>query len=162
MTIRTFKQAGIAFGNQPLNITAKIDNVVVYQGPVVTLNESFPDLPNLDYDVTNTLFSWTADVDFSGPQTIEITVDEGADLLVASISANYTPISYTVDGNVVVYTGSDKYSDFPWEIFGDTYINGVLQSSQVIDHSTLGGQWWWRLPPGSVFVENITIPAGAE
>jgi hypothetical protein len=158
MTTRTFKQMGVAFGNQPAEITAKVDNVTVYQGTVVTLNEPVPELPNFDYIVTNELFSWTADVDFSGPAVIEITVGQGAQLLVAQLQANYNATANST-GNIVS-SGPDGYSIFRWQQFGNTYINGMLQDSQSINHNELDGMWWWSLPPNSNFVENVTINPG--
>lgn len=154
MTTRTFKQNGIAFGPTPVNITAKIDNVVVYEGTVETLNESFPVLPNSAYTVTNTLFSWTSDVAFSGPAVLEITVD--GEVLLASTSANYTP--FTENGNVYS-TGANTFISFTPSQFGNTYINDTLQS---VTHGDLPGMWWWQLQPGDIFVENVTINPGLE
>lgn len=159
MTTRTFKQMGVAFGSQPLEITAKVDNVVVYQGTVVTLNEPAPTLPDLNYSVNTELFSWTADVGFSGPQVIEISVGEGAELLVTDLQANYSWVLSSTS-NTYVSSGPDNYIDFRWQQFGNTYINGVLQDPQTIDHEQLTGPWWWKLPPGSIFVENVTIESG--
>jgi len=163
MTTRTFKQFGIAYGEQPANITAKINNVVIYQGPVVTLNESFPELPNAAYTVTNELFSWNAEVAFSGNQVLEIAIDNNADLLVAFNQANYTPVEEVVGnvGNVtIVSSGPNGYIGFPSTQFGNTYINDVLQPP--VEHGNLTGQWWWRLPADGTFVENITIVPGLE
>lgn len=160
MTTRTFKQMGVAFGTEDLEITAKVDNVVVYQGTVVTLNESMPKLPNSSYSVTNELFSWTADVEFSGPQVIEITVGNSAALLVAELTANYTIIPGPT-ADTYVSSGPDNYVTFRWNQFGNTYINGALQSSQTINHAELTGPWWWKLPAGSEFVENITVNQGS-
>jgi hypothetical protein len=160
MTTRTFKQMGIAFGNQPAEITAKIGNVVVYQGPVVTLNEPIPTLPDSNYTVTNELFSWTSNVAFSGPQVIEITVSNGtANLLVAQLAANYTRLPGPI-ANTWVSSGPDNYVNTRWQQFGNTYIDGQLQDPQEIDHDVLSGMWWWILAPDSTFVENVTITAG--
>jgi len=154
MTTRTFKQNGIAFGPTPVNITAKIDNVVVYEGPVETLNESFPNLPDPAYTVTNTLFSWTTDVAFSGSSVIEITTD--GNLLVASLGRNYTP--FTENGNTYS-TGANNFISVTSNCFGNTYINDALQT---VDHGALLGMWWWKLQPSDTFVETITIDPGLE
>lgn len=159
MTTRTFKQYGIAFGVQPANITAKIDNVVVYSGPVTTVNEAFPELPDPAYDVTNELFSWTADVNMSGPQVIDINVDGASQLLVAQLSANYTSISNVAANVVNVSSGPNVYVDFSYTQFGNTYINGQLQD---VNRGDLTGMWWWTVPAGGNFVENITIVAGQD
>ena len=160
MTTRTFKQMGVAFGDQPLEITAKVDNVVVYQGTVTTLNEPFPELPDSNYHVTNELFSWTTDLFFTGPQVIDIAVGSGAELLVATTAGNYTPILDPNTGNVIS-SGPNNYITFRIQQFGNTYINGTLIDSQTINHDELPGMWWWRLASGDSFVENITITPGA-
>lgn len=164
MTVRTIKQAGVAFGAQTANITAKINDVVVYQGPVTTLDEAVPVLPNLSYQVTNDLFSWTVpDVSFTGLQTLEITNDNNATLLVAGLTQNYTPVPNDPVANVPPSThssGPDGYIGLVPAQFGNTYVNGVLQS---VTHTTeTEGQWWWTIPPGGTFIENMTIEPGQE
>lgn len=154
MTTRTFKQNGIAFGTTPVNITAKIDNVVVYEGTVETLDGFFPVLPNEEYTVTNTLFSWTTDVDFTGTQIIEVSTS--GTLLLATLTANYSPIANTGD---VISSGADGFVDFRYNQFGNTYINEALQT---VTHGDLVGMWWWELQAGDTFVENVTIEPGLE
>jgi hypothetical protein len=165
MTTRTFKQLGQAYGSQTASITAKINNVVVYQGEVTTLNESFPALPNLEITVNNELFTWTADVDFSGSQTMEISIDGNASLLVTELNANYTPIQNTGNvGNVgnIISSGPNGYVGFAYGQFGNTYIDSNLVPSSSIDHDTLSGPWWFTVPPSGTFIENYTIEPGLE
>jgi hypothetical protein len=161
MTVRTFKQLGVAFGSQPANITAKIDNVIVYQGPVTTLNESFPALPNLSYPVTNELFSWTVpDVTFSGNLVMEISIDNNATLLIAELQGNYTVVQSDPPTTPATYvsSGPDGFVVAQWSQFGNTYVNGSLQT---VDHAnSLDGMWWWRLAPGGTFVENFNVTEG--
>lgn len=167
MTTRTFRQLGIGFGSQPANITAKINNVVVYQGPVTTLNEPFPVLPNIDYTVTNVLFSWTDEVTYSGPAVVEIQVDDNSDLLVTEIDANYTAIPNPafVDANTtpgianVISSGANVFAPLQNQI-GNIYLDGVLQT---VNHtSPLGGQWWWELTVPDTIEINATITPGLE
>jgi hypothetical protein len=157
MTTRTFKQLGIAYGSQPANVTAKLNNVVVYEGPVTTLNEPFPDLPNTDFAVTNEIFTWTANVDFSGNQEITLTIDNSAELLVTQLKANFTPVA---NGNATISSGANVFVGFPTEQFGNTYVNGVLQ--EVVHTPELEGQWWWQIPASGEFIENVTIEPGLE
>jgi hypothetical protein len=157
MTTRTFKQLGQAYGSQTANITAKINDVVIYQGPVTTLDESFPALPNLDVKVSNALFTWTANVDFSGSQTMEISIDSNASLLIADIVANYNP---TVNVGNVISSGPNVYQTFSYTQFGNTYINGTLYPSLNISHDPLSGAWWFTLPSDGTFIENYTIEPG--
>ena len=163
MTTRTIKQLGIAYGAEPANITAKIDNVVVYQGTVNTLNAPFPNLPDLNYTVSNELFSWTTDVNFTGPQTLEIDIDGNVNLLVADIVANYTPIQQVSNttGNIsIVSSGPDGFVGFSWPAFGNTYVDGGFVPADGINHDPLAGQWWFV--PTVSFVESFTVPQGLE
>jgi hypothetical protein len=157
MTTRTFKQMGIAFGDQQVEIVAKIDNVVVYQGPVTTLNEAFPALPDTNYTINNELFSWTADVSFTGEQVIEIQATGQSTLLVADLRANYSLIA---NGNTIVSSGETGFMGFPYQQFGNTYINGTYIQPDTINHDSLLGQWWWPIPPNGNFVEHVNITAG--
>ena len=158
MTTRTFRQMGIGFGPQPANITAKINNVVVYQGPVTTLDQSFPVLPNLDYTVTNVLFSWTDDVTYAGPAVIEIQVDADSDLLVAEINANYTVITNPANAQSYISSGPDGFIDLQASQIGNVYLGGSLQT---IDHTApLSGQYWWELTVPDTIEINATINPG--
>lgn len=82
--------------------------------------------------------------------------------MVAALAANYTLIPGEV-ANTYVSSGPDNYITFRWQQFGDTYINGVLQNPQTINHNlpNQGGMWWWTLSPGNELIENITIDQGA-
>jgi hypothetical protein len=158
MTTRTFRQLGIAFGSQTANITAKINNVVVYQGPVTTLNQPFPVLPNLDYTVTNVLFSWTNDVTYTGPAIVEIQVDADSDLLVAEISANYTPFRDPANVQSIISSGPDGFIDLPVSQIGNIYVDGSLRP---VDHTNpLVGQYWWELIVPDTIEINATIKPG--
>lgn len=165
MTTRTFKQLGIAFGNATATITAKVDNVVVYQGPVTTLNEPFPDLPNVAYVINDSLFSWTTDVTYSGPASVEVEVDENSDLIVADIAANYSiiPNPAYIDANTTptvpqyISSGPDGFETINPNLIGNVYIDGVLQT---VDHTQLPGQWWWELTVPDTILKEITITPG--
>lgn len=167
MTTRTFRQLGIGFGSQPANITAKINNVVVYQGPVTTLDEPFPALPNLDYTITNVLFSWTNDVTYTGPSVVEIQTDGNSNLQVAELEANYTAIPNPafVNANTtpgvanVISSGPDGFVDLNSLQIGNIYVNGVLQT---VDYSQLNGQYWWQLSSSGTVEINATITPGLE
>ena len=158
MTTRTFRQLGIGFGPETANITAKINDVVVYQGPVTTLNQPFPVLPNLDYTVTNVLFSWTADVTYAGPAVVNIQVDANSDLLVAEISANYTAIKNPANVQSIISSGPDAFIDLPITQIGNIYVDGALRP---VDHTNpLVGQYWWELVVPDTIEINATIEPG--
>lgn len=163
MTTRKFFQQGQAYGPNTGVITAKIDGNIVFQGPVTTLNEPLPQLPQLDLEIKNVLFSWTNDVFFAGSQTMEITV-ENAVLLLTNSAANFAP---TVANGVP--TGNETtFSSYYFETtpeggssdpLTNESINGVIQMEP--DHTDpLTGQWWWRIPPGGTFSATVNIQAG--
>jgi len=150
----------MGFGSQPANITAKINSVVVYQGPVTTLDEPLPTLPNLDYSVTNVLFSWTEDVTYAGPAVVEIQVDQNSDLLVAEIDANYTAIPDPANVQATISSGATGFVDLPSSQIGNVYLDGVLQT---VNHTApLAGQYWWKLSVPDTIVINATITPGLE
>lgn len=160
MTTRTFRQLGIGIGSQPTNITAKINNVVVYQGPVTTLDEPFPTLPNLDYTVTNVLFSWTNDVTYTGPSVVEIQIDGNSNLLVAEIDANYTAIQDPANVQTIISSGANGFVDLQVSQIGNIYLDGVLQT--VNRTSPFDGQWWWELIESDNIKIDATITPGLE
>jgi hypothetical protein len=166
MTTRTFRQLGIGFGEQPANITAKINNVVVYQGPVTTLNEEFPVLPNFAFKITNVLFSWTEDITYAGPAVVEIQVDENSDLIVAEIDANYNPIPNPAFVNEtetpgvanIISSGVDGFLDLQTSQIGDIYVDGTLHT---VDYTPpQSGQHWWELTVADTIELNTTITPG--
>lgn len=158
MTTRTFRQMGIGFGSQPANITAKINNVVVYQGSVTTLDQPFPVLPNVDYTVTNVLFSWTDDITYNGPTVIEIQADADSEVLVGEINANYTVIPDPANAQSYISSGPDGFVDLPVAQIGNIYVGGSLQT---VDHTApLSGQYWWELTAPAAIEINTTIKRG--
>ena len=139
MTVRTIQQYGLAYGSETLVITAKVDGSVVYSGPVTTVNEPRPSLPNRSFTVDNVLFSYTVpDVSWTGSQVLEITLETNANLIVAELSANYTSIPGPIGpGNVPgpnISSGANGFIALQWEQFGNTYINNTLQT---VDHTQI-------------------------
>ena len=88
MATRTFKQSGQGFGSGTCTITAKIDGVVVYSGPVPTVAGSAPGGPTGENDEYPVLFTWTTDTEFEGTKTMEISVS-GTALYLAEVKANH-------------------------------------------------------------------------
>jgi len=157
MTTRTFIQRGKAYGAVPCTIIAKIDNTVVYEGPVTTVDESLPSEPWIQANTD--LFSWTNTVDFQGTQTMEIAVT-GSVLTIATTVANY---------NSLQNPGADHYGAFFYETIDgikfqrpmvNVKIDGVAQV--VVTDDTAPGQGHWNIRPGQVFTADIRINPGFD
>lgn len=157
MTTRTFIQRGKAYGQVPCTIIAKIDNTIVYEGPVTTVDEPFPTQAWIEAN-TN-LFSWTNTVDFQGTQTLEIAVT-GSVLTLSTLVANY---------NSLQNPGASDYNAFFYETIGgvkfchpcaNVKIDGVDWPIQIDDTAT--GQPSCRLRPGQVYTATVRINPGYD
>lgn len=170
MAIRTFIQEGRGYGADPVEITAKINGVVVYQGPVDTVDEPLPPLPGLPSGSDTLIFSWERPIDFSGSVEMEITVGNGTLLLTDSF-ANYTPKKISEDPVVVVSSGPDEYLSFYFETidnvtYTDPMQNPKIDGVEVVRDRNfnpadpLEGQWCYVIGEGSVFTSTVLIAAG--
>jgi hypothetical protein len=157
MTTRTFIQRGKAYGTVPCTITAKINNTIVYEGPVTTMDESLPTQPWIQANTD--LFSWTNTVDFQGTQTMEITVT-GSVLVLSTVVANY---------NSLQNPGADHYGAFFYEIIGgvsfqhpfaNVKIDGVTWPVQADESSP--GQGHCNIRPGQVYTADVRINPGYD
>lgn len=162
---RTFIQKGQGYGPTPVTITAKIGNVVVYSGTVPTLNQAPPVGGQSGPGPSTNLFSWTNDIEFSGQQDVEISV-EGGLLLLSQTLANYTAGG---GANVKPVPGdANTFRNFWYETIdgvtiGDPFTDEKIDGVPQIEHpepSQLPGQWWWYLPAGSTFTARLNIAAG--
>ena len=159
MTIRNFKQCGQAYGSTPASITATIDGTVVFSGPVSTLDQPLPILPEPSDDVSPpTLFTWTNTVDFAGTQSYSIAVI-GSQLLLDCTQADHcvannvaqfdTPYIYETDGVRVA------------DPLTNVAIDGVAMQRGP-NNNELPGQWQWIIPAGSTFTATLNVNAGVE
>lgn len=170
MTIRTFIQQGRGYGEDPVNITAKINGVVVYQGAVDTIDQPLPPLPTPFEGAEVTLFSWEEDIEFEGTVSLEITVDSGSLLLTDSL-ANYSMIAVTIPYVEVRSSGPDEYELFYYEtidgvVYSDPFSDPKIDGDEVVrirdqdPENLLTGQWYYVLPGDSVFTATVNIQKG--
>jgi hypothetical protein len=178
MTTRTFKQYGQAYGSVPASITATIDGVQVFSGPVYTVDEPLPTDSTLI--VGSTLFNWTNTVDFAGTQSFSISVT-GSPLRLTTTVANYRyifPYPPTFElpadsGNFVVPDADSLINDYAFfyianidgiqieDPFTNVVIDGVPRQRGP-NNADLPGQWQWIIPAGSTFTATLNITAGSE
>lgn len=166
MTTRTFRQQGIGYG-PATNVTVKIDGTIVFSGPVPTLDQPPPSLPNPNLQITDTLYTWTNDVSYSGQQSFELTVSSGMVMLTEAL-ANYTDLFNPATGNVVIPGNANDYLVFFEEVVDgvtltDPFTNEAIDGEPQIEHpdpTQLRGQWWWIVPAGSTFTATLNTSAG--
>jgi hypothetical protein len=153
---RTFKQQGQGFGSSTVNITATIDGIQVYNGPINTIDQD----PSDTYTGTMVdLFTWEiADRTFTGTQSMQITVTGGSALMLGDSLANYTNL-------MSVESSTQEFGGFYYEFidgvnFGDPLsavtIDGVAHTRQT----DLPGQWYWVISSGTTFSCTVNINTG--
>lgn len=175
MTTRTFQQHGLGYSEEPITITATINGIVAYQGPVVTINEPVPmDMsdPN-DYASADVLFSLVQTVEFNGSAEIEIVVEGNGTLMLAKTLANYSPM-YTKnpDGTTTVSSsGPDGYLGYFYQridevVYSDPYVSSAIDGIEVPRPRTtdpaITGQWFYMIPAGSTFTGTLFMQPGIE
>ena len=177
MTTRTFKQRGLGYGEEPVNIVAKINGTVAYEGPVTTVDEPLLSGPETeaDWERNVPLFAWANAVDFEGTAEVEIAVVGDGILIISKTVANYSPeVTKNAEGKfVIVSSGPDKYIPYYSTLvdgvaFSDPYvdpkINGV-EVDRIRDFDPehpLNGQWFYTVVGGSTFTGTLEIQPGLE
>lgn len=152
--MRTFIQTGQGYGNTTVSITAKIDGITVYTGPVATADTPVPALPQIGTNFGSNIFTWTNSYEFQGTQNMEITVTGGTLLLTDTLAnSQFYPTTFTPPYFQVI--DGVTYSD----PFTDEKINGVALTGPY--DATLSGQWYWTVPAGSTFTATVNIIAAA-
>jgi hypothetical protein len=179
MTTRTFIQKGQGYGQQPVNIVAKINGTTVYSGAVPTSAEDPPPLPDPAIDLGEEIFRFTNTVDFAGPMYCEISIqandDENSFLYITDTLANYIRIPNPDPEAIPPYVpgGPDTFGYFFSEEQTDSqgiWISGDPQTAVTIDEvpaephpvRTYPGQYYWVIYPGQIFTCTINIQAGIE
>lgn len=154
MTTRNIKQQGQAYGSTPAAITAYIDGVVVYNGPVDTVNEPIPQLPA--FIDGKDLFSWTVDSGYTGTQTMVIQVT-GSPLILTDTEADHQVVYNLADYYLLAYNQViDGVSCL------DPFTSVMIADTIVTRSNTPDGQWYWLVQPGQSFQATVNIVAGID
>jgi hypothetical protein len=177
MTTRTFIQKGQGYGEQPVNIVAKINGTTVYSGAVPTTAEDPPPLPDPAIDLGEEIFRFTNTVDFAGTMYCEISVqdedNENSFLYITDTIANYILVSDPEADPPWIPGGPDTFGYFFFEEKTDeqgTWISGDPQTAVAIDgipsepHPVRAypGQYYWVIYPGQIFTCTLNIQPGVE
>jgi hypothetical protein len=166
MTIRTFKQFGMAYATESLTIAASIDDSVVYEGTIPTVDQPGPGDPaSLIYPFGESLFTWELDTAFSGTVTMTFTIAGPGRLYLTDTLANYVQIKNPNSSEpAYINGGSDVFGYFyqkttPQYVLGDPFenvtINGILQT--VAHSALLSGQTCWFVEAGGTFSATVNI-----
>jgi hypothetical protein len=175
MSTRTFRQRGQGYGNVAVNITAKINGSVVYNGDVDTDPVPPPLLPDPTIDLGIPIFSWTnPNIRFEGVAYMEITVNNSVNdncfLYLTDTEANYQ-IIFDEEIQLARFKGPDFYSWVYSEILEDdqgswmssdpltdVFITGVPVNS----HPTRSypGQYYWKIYPQQTLTCTVNISRG--
>lgn len=174
MTTRTFKQRGLGYGSEPVNIVAKINGTVAYEGPVTTV-DSLPPATAEPVEHCAPLFAWSGAVDFDGEVEVEVTVTSGGMLVIAETVANYSRVVSKINDeqSAISSCGSDEYIPYFSEVknsrvYSDPYTSPKIdeipvdRNRSIIMDDYLSGQWYYYVPNGSTFTGTLKIQPGIE
>ncbi len=151
---KTIIQRAQGYGNQPVTATVQIDGTTILQGPVPTLDQMPPTLPDSwSADLGVDAWTWTVNPSFGGGQTMTLTVDNGQLYLCDTF------YSLTNDpGNVYPLTYPQQQGDIQFfDPFTSVSINGI----PTVPNRDPGhdGQWVWQLTAGDQFTCTVNITA---
>lgn len=145
-------QRAQGYGSTPTNVTVQINGIVMLQGPVPTLDQPPPTLPD-DWTAGLGANAWTWRVanTFNGTQTMTVEVLNGQLDLYDTV---YVLSSQKQDEYALRYTqqqGNLTFSD----PLTSVSINGVAQDP--VRDQTHDGQWVWQLKSGDQFTATVNI-----
>jgi len=163
---RTFQFYGLAYGNSPVTITAKINSTQIFSGTVPTVDQPLPATPPAESDqvVLFTIDNSAAlNTDFAGSLPMTLVVSGGDGIWVEQIDANYypgdtqsDPNAGTVNGYSQCYQGSPTNSDNSQDPRSSVVIGGVSKSPQ----RPPDGTWAWPITSGQTMTHNFNIGLG--
>jgi len=113
MATRTIQLLGQGYGATPAQITVTANGNTVYSGPVNTVNEPVPLLPNTQLSLQNILCTVEIDQAFVGQMPMTCAVSSGT-LIFAEIFANYVAIPnpvYTQAQEDTLYNPATSQAD---------------------------------------------------
>lgn len=156
MTVRTFKQEGKGYGSAPVEIRARLDGAIVYEGPVATVDEDLPDVPDETSVVESVLFTWESTVDFAGTFELSIEVLTPDTLIVSNTLATHVD-SADLTKFGVFYLNNDIGDPFTSVLIDDVTAPRVRN---LDPDNILNGQWWHEVMHDQVLTATVNVQAG--
>jgi hypothetical protein len=130
---RTLKFIGYAYGNTAVTVSASINNTVVFNSTVDTLDQDIPNPQDIDFTTAPVLFSVdNSDLfttDFSGSYPMTLTVDGGTGIMVGPVLSNY----------MTYYEAPQTCTMTDCAINGTTLTIGSVSSGNVVAGQVLTG-----------------------
>jgi hypothetical protein len=158
---RTFKFYGLGYGTEPVTISAVINGVEVYSGPIPTVDLPLPPAVDTQQQVLFTIVSAELNTAFEGSLPMSVVVTSGTAALLGEILSNYNSgtdaASGTIDSFAQCYTGTPTNSENTVDPRSSVYIDGV-QQVPPLDKSL--GCWTWTVPTGSTLVCDLNVELG--
>lgn len=151
---RTFIQKGQGYGSTPVTVKVVIDGSEIFHGEISTVDQPPPVLPDFGASFDADLFTWTNTLDFTGTQSLEITVTGGTVILANSI-ANFGAADWQY---YYPFYRDESRGYTVFDPFSDVMINGAPQTQ--IHTKETPGQYYWTLSNDSVFQATINVKAG--
>jgi hypothetical protein len=180
MTNRTLQFLGAAYGTDSVTITATIDNVIVFDGVVTTLDATMPEpdhvtkpMPVL-FAVEN---SSQFPIDFAGSKPMSIAVSGGNCIILDEVLSNYTDgfvtIERIINGNVSNFTrttagnatnfvscyrGTPPNSEGTPDCRSSVVINDKVQVPEIVPKAK--ACWTWVVNTGNTITYNLNVGIG--
>ena len=161
MITRTIKLFGQGFGTVT-ELLITVNGAVVHNGEVNSIPEALPDD---QYTGTGqALVSFEVPGDFIGQIPISITVQTG-NLITTDSYYNYTPVqnpedpeNYIANSDFfgIIIRNNEEVIDPKTNV----EIDGITQMQQAREPGQLG-EWYWKLPTGSVLTFDLNIVSAA-
>jgi hypothetical protein len=165
-TNRTLQFLGAAYGNSNVTVTATIDNVVVFNSTVATLDQEAPDTADVTKPMPVLFSVENSDqfpVDFAGSKSMSVAVSGGDCVILDAVLSNYI-LNYTFDkvaqltnatinGTTLTFDSSTGNVDVGLVLLGNvisqgTYITAgsdkiwTVSTSQTVGPTTVdAGKW---------------------
>ena len=171
-TNRTLQFTGYAYGNVPVQITANINNVTVFNGPVNTLDQPMPN-PDIDMNLAPVLFSVEGTdlfpVDFSGSYPMTMTVTDGLGAVVRDINSNYMQQASVLADNCTMTEATISGTELVFNSVTGTVIPGMNLTGSGIAVSTVivngsGTNWTVnksQTVPATTITGTLPVPGNA-
>ncbi len=153
--LRTFRQHGKGYFSNQVNVIAKLDGQVIYNGPVPT-EDIIPPMEYPHRTATNRsdiLFEWKDTVNtVLTKKHLEISVSNGI-LILSDTYTNFIDFHDPLDYFHYGYRFHENNLTI-WDPLENELIDGIAQ----IKNRTQGkkdGQWPWVIPDGSTFSAGL-------